>query len=113
MGSTEGDTHLLPGAPGYYLVHELRLEPVQVQASHATAGGESCHGTAKAARSSDHQPGHLLSSKHRERARLTCESPSQGHGAQPEPLAAHLILLHLALQGLDGVRRGGDLLQFP
>lgn len=72
---------------------------------HAAVGGENCHGTAKAARSSEHQPGHLLSPKHRERATLTRESPSQGRSAQPEPLAAHLILLHLALQRLHGVGR--------
>lgn len=37
MGSTEGDTHPFLGAPGYYLVHELQLELVQVQASLAPA----------------------------------------------------------------------------
>lgn len=37
MGSTEGDTHPLLGAPGYYVVHELWLELVQVQASLAPA----------------------------------------------------------------------------
>lgn len=45
----------------------------------ASAGGDCCHGTAKAARSKEHWSGHLLSPKHWERARLTCESPSQGH----------------------------------
>lgn len=76
MGSTEGDTHPIPGAPGYYLVHELQLELVQVQASLAPAvplpGGKRCHGTAKAARSVEHQTGHLLSPKHGEGARPKC-----------------------------------------
>lgn len=115
MGSTEGSPRPLPGVPVCYLVHDLQCKLVQVQASLAHAvrcrnGEESCHGPAKAACSSEHQQGHLLSPKHRERARLARESPSQGHGAQPETLAAHLILLRLALQWMDGVRRGGDLL---
>lgn len=37
MGSTEGDTHPLLWAPGYYVVHELWPVLVQVQASLAPA----------------------------------------------------------------------------
>lgn len=95
----EWDTCPVLGAPGYYLMCELWLELVQVQASFAPAMplqvGRAT-GSAKATHSSEHQPGHLLSPKHWERTRLTCKS-LHGDAMLNPSLAAFLVCLHLAL----------------
>lgn len=64
--SKEWDTCSVLGAagdvwatPDVWAVAWADAGPCKLCPCHGTAGGESSHGTAKAARSSEHQPGHL------------------------------------------------------
>lgn len=82
--------------PDVWAVAWAGAGPSRLCPYHATVGGESSHGIAKAAHSSERQPGHLLSPKHWERARLTCKS-LHGDAVLSPSLDTFLICLHLVL----------------
>lgn len=101
--SRKWDTCPILGSRLLYDVHAVAWAgagPSKLCPCHASAGGESSHGTAKATHSSEHQPGHLLCPKHWERTRLTCKS-LHGDAVLNPSLAVFLIRLHLAFAWME------------